>query len=229
MSRRGEGVLLIGMGGLGCATALALAQSGITRLGLADPDQVALSNLHRQILYNTDDIGCSKVERAAVYLTKTYRPLQIEPYPLRLDDTASITALAAKFQVVVDGSDNFPTRFAANDAAVQSGFYLVHGAATGLRGQLTTIAPGGAPCLRCLFEGPPSGGEATCRSEGVLGPLVGEVGWLMAMEAIKHIRGIGVPLHGKLLTIDLERGIRRTITLTPNPRCLECGSKQSKS
>lgn len=216
------GVLLLGMGGLGCAAALALVGAGVARLGLVDDDRVDLSNLHRQILYHGGDIGEKKVARAAANLHERRPGLEIRGYDQRLEDAAAIAALAGGYRVVLDGTDNFATRFAASDAAVQNGPALVHGAATGWRGQLLTILPGGKPCLRCLFGGPPTDGGPTCRDEGVLGPLVGEVGWLMAMEAVKLLRGVGQPLVGRLLTIDAARGRRRTVAVPANPRCPAC-------
>lgn len=220
-----DGVLLIGVGGLGSAVVMALANKGIQRLGLVDDDHIALSNLHRQILYQTADIGKSKVTIAGERAKALQEDWQIATYPCRLNTPETIAQLAADYRVVVDGSDNFTTRFAANDAAVSHSFPLVHGAAIGTRGQLTTIAPGGHPCLRCLFAGPPTNTEATCRSEGVFGPLVGEVGWLMAMEAVKLIHGIGQPLFGQLLTIDALQAKRRTIALHTNPACSVCHNK----
>lgn len=217
-----EGILLLGVGGLGSATALALAVAGVNRLGLVDDDVVALSNVHRQILFRTSDIGQSKVALARRQLGILHPTCQVEQIPRRLETSEEIAAVAAGYAVVVDGSDNFATRFAANDAAVSHSFPLVHGAATGMRGQLCVIPAGGQPCLRCLFGGPPTRLGATCRSEGVLGPLVGEVGWLMAMEAVKLLCGIGQPLRGRLLTIDLVAAKRRVIPLTANPHCTVC-------
>lgn len=215
-----HGVLLIGAGGLGSAVALGLSLAPISRLGIADPDTIALSNLHRQILYQNDDIGSDKVTRLGKQLVKLSPDLQIDLYPQRLDTQELIATHAQGYAVIVDGSDNFTTRFAANDAAIQGGFPLVHGAATGFMGQLMTIAPGHSACLRCLFTAPPTLTGPTCQNEGVLGSLVGEVGWLMAMEAVKLLKGNGHPLWNQLLTINALTGKRRTLTLRPNPECL---------
>ena len=220
-----DGVLLIGVGGLGNAVVMALANMGIPRLGLVDDDSIALSNLHRQILFQTADIGKSKVTTVRERAKALQEDWHIETYSCRLDTAETIAQLATDYRVVVDGSDNFTTRFAANDAAVSTGFPLVHGATIGTRGQLMTIAPGGHPCLRCLFGGPPTNTEATCRNEGVFGPLVGEVGWLMAMEAVKWIHGTGQPLFGQLLTIDALQAKRRTLSLRTNPDCSVCHNK----
>ncbi|MBF0460946.1 MAG: HesA/MoeB/ThiF family protein [Magnetococcales bacterium] len=222
MSPHNRGVLLLGVGGLGCAAALALREAGVLRLGLVDDDQVALSNLHRQILFRTADLGRDKVTQAGLRLRAQQPSCQVEPIRRRLETATDIAEVAADYAVVIDGSDNFTTRFAANDAAVRHRFPLVHGAATGTRGQLCTIAPGGQPCLRCLFGGPPTQNTATCRSEGVFGPLVGEVGWLMAMEAVKWLLCTGQPLLGRLLTIDVMAARRRIVPWTANPHCTVC-------
>ena len=203
--------------------------AGIHRLGLVDDDHVALSNLHRQILFQTADIGKRKVAVASQKVQAHNAACQVTQIPHRLEERDAIAALAMDYQVVLDGSDNFATRFAANDAAVHYGFPLVHGAATGTRGQLFSIAPGGQPCLRCLFGGPPASIGATCHNEGVFGPLVGEVGWLMAMEAVKQIHGIGQPLVGRILTIDALQAKRRIVPLLPNPDCPVCPGQMTKN
>ncbi|WP_193771074.1 HesA/MoeB/ThiF family protein [Candidatus Magnetaquicoccus inordinatus] len=214
-------VLLLGAGGLGSAVAWALAGSGIARLGIVDDDTVALSNLHRQILYRVRDLGKAKVAQAAERLQQLYPALQIEIHAERLQTRESIAARASGYDLLIDGTDNFCSRFAANDAAVLDAIPLVHGAAIGLRGQLCFIPPGGQPCLRCLFDTPPPQ-EGSCRSEGVWGALVGEVGWLMALEASKWLRGVGEPLQGRLLTIDLESSRRRIVTWKVHPTCPVC-------
>ncbi|MBF0162087.1 MAG: HesA/MoeB/ThiF family protein [Magnetococcales bacterium] len=217
-----RGVLLLGVGGLGCAAALLLVAAGVRRLGLVDDDRVSLSNLHRQILFRMTDIGMDKVTQAGQRLREQQPDCQVEQIPRRLTERDAIGEVAAEYAVVIDGSDNFTTRFAANDAAVAYRFPLVHGAATGGRGQLCSIAAGGQPCLRCLFGGPPTQNTATCRSEGVFGPLVGEVGGLMALEAIKWLHGSGQPLLGRLLTIDVTTAKRRIVPLRSHPQCPVC-------
>lgn len=216
------GVLLLGVGGLGSAVALALMASDVSRLLLVDDDTVSLSNLHRQILFQTSDIGQNKAFQGRENLLKRHTNWQIEVLDRRLEEVSEIAELASEYQVVVDASDNFKTRFAANDASVYHGFPLVHGAAIGVRGQLCTLKAGGKPCLRCLFGGPPMGQNATCREEGVFGPLVGEVGWLMAMEAVKCIQKVGKPLFGTLLTIDAHLAKRRTVSFSANSACSVC-------
>ncbi|MEO5339417.1 MAG: HesA/MoeB/ThiF family protein [Magnetococcus sp. MYC-9] len=217
-----RGVLLLGVGGLGCAAALALVTAGVRSLGLVDDDQVALSNLHRQILFRMTDLGKNKVSQARLRLLEQQPDCVVETTARRLTEPEAIGEVAAQYAVVIDGTDNFATRFAANDAAVRHRFPLVHGAATGTRGQLCSIAPGGQPCLRCLFGGPPVRDGATCRNEGVFGPLVGEVGWLMAMEAVKWLQGSGQQLLGRLLTIDVSTAKRRTVSWSADPQCAVC-------
>ncbi|MBF0340422.1 MAG: HesA/MoeB/ThiF family protein [Magnetococcales bacterium] len=212
-------IFLLGAGGLGCAAALALSGLPGIRLTIADPDRIAISNLHRQILYSSGDIDACKVEKAANRLKTLSSPLEITPLVARLDTPEAIAGAARGHGALLDATDNFPTRFAANDAAIRLGIPLVHGAATALAGQLLTILPGRSACLRCLFGGPPPLEGPTCVNAGVLGPLVGEVGWLMAMETVKLHTGTGQLLINRLLTIHALTGRRRAVPLRPNPRC----------
>ncbi|MEO5346189.1 MAG: HesA/MoeB/ThiF family protein [Magnetococcus sp. YQC-9] len=213
------GVLLIGAGGLGCAVGLALARLPIPRLVIADDDRIALSNLHRQILFTTQNLSAFKADTIAARLRATLANRTITPLFIRLDTPEAIAELACQLTVTLDASDNFITRFAANDAAIRAGFPLVHGAAIGFSGQLITLDPGKSACLRCLFGGPPVAEAPTCQNEGVLGPLVGEVGWLMALEAVKLLYRTGRPLWNRLLTIDALNGKRRVVPLKPNVHC----------
>ncbi|MBF0610660.1 MAG: HesA/MoeB/ThiF family protein [Magnetococcales bacterium] len=217
-----ERVLLLGAGGLGSGAALALAVAGVQRLGIVDGDDVALSNLHRQVIYHTYDVGKQKAVTACERLRDRFPFLQTTPYPFRLENIQEMTQLVAEYDLVLDGSDNFATRFAINEAAFRANKPLVHGAAAGYLGQVTTLD--GSPCLHCLFT-PPSdeAEEGNCMREGVVGPLAGEVGWLMAMEALKLLRGVGEPLRGRLLSIDLLQGKRRVIHYRPDPACPVCG------
>jgi molybdopterin/thiamine biosynthesis adenylyltransferase len=226
-------ILMIGAGGLGCGTALALLESPpfaqgepgkLTEIILVDPDRVALSNLHRQILYTVDDLEKPKVVQGAQHLTTKRADLSIRAVVDRLQGIEEIKEAAQGCELIVDGSDNFTTRFFANDAALALGIPLIHGAAIGFRGQLMTIIPDQSACLRCLFDGPPGGQEeASCRSEGVLGPLVGEVGWLMGMEVVKILWQAGTPLTNQLLTIDAQRQRRRVVPLRRRADCPGCG------
>lgn len=224
-------LLMIGAGGLGCGTLLGLLDgppsAALDHIRLVDPDRVERSNLHRQILYTEEDLGEAKVLAAHRKMQSEKAPFNIIPLVRRLEGVAAIVEQAADCDLIIDGSDNFTTRFDANDAALQLGIPLVHGAAIGLRGQLMTVFPGRSACLRCLFDGPPEeeaegGREASCRSEGVLGPLVGEVGWLMALEVTKILRQEGQPLTNQLLTLDAHRQRRRRIPLRRRESCPGC-------
>ncbi len=219
---------MIGAGGLGCATVLALlAQpkiSGLDRIILVDPDQVELSNLHRQVLFTMEDLGADKVQCVAQQVEKSRADWQVVPVVRRLQGVGDIVAMADGCELIVDGSDNVTTRFEANDAALQRSIPLVHGAAIGFRGQLMTLLPGQSACLRCLFYGPPATEGASCRSDGVLGPLVGEVGWLMAMEVVKILTQQGAPLLNRLLTIDGQKQRRHTVPLQKRAGCTGCGN-----
>ncbi len=212
--------LLIGAGGLGTAVLWALADVPALRLTVADPDQVALSNLHRQILYRVEDVGAFKVD----ILQQRVAPLSLETLKQRLDTPERIIQAAGSSRVIVDGSDNFRTRFAANDAALESGIALVHGAVTGWRGQVMTILPGQSACLRCLFDGPPPDGEiGACQREGVVGSVVAEIGWWMAMEAWRILQGVPPVCAGRILTIDAHNGIRRPVAVRRRGNCPGCG------
>jgi molybdopterin-synthase adenylyltransferase len=220
-------ILMIGAGGLGCAALLALLDSpkssALDQIVLVDPDQTELSNLHRQILYCMDDLDSAKAERAAGFMRNRRQDLHIQPVVKRLEGVEEIMALAVGCDLILDGSDNFTTRFQANDAAIALGTPLVHGAAIGYTGQLMTIFPGRSSCLRCLFHGPPTTENgSSCRSEGVLGPLVGEIGWLMAIEAVKILWQEGTPLSNQLLTIDANTGRRRNVSVRRRIDCLGC-------
>ena len=155
--RGGVGALLIGAGGLGCAAAFALAAAGVRDIGVVDDDVVDETNLQRQILHGHADVGIQKVESLAHALERRFPRVRVTPHAARFD-ARSASALVAAHVVVVDGSDNFATKFVANDACVLAGRPLVHGAAVGLGGQLLTVLAGGRPCYRCLFEEPPTPG-----------------------------------------------------------------------
>lgn len=188
-----------------------------------DPDVVALSNLHRQPLYLEADVGMSKVETAARRLRQIHPHLEVHTVAERLTHMDQLLPLALSHEYIIDGSDNFATRFLANDAALMANRPLVHGAATGLRGQLMTILPRRSTCLRCLFEAPPETDAPTCQEAGILGPLVMEIGWLAAMELIKLKEHGSGSLTDRMLTIDLATGMRRHVPLARQPECRGCG------
>jgi adenylyltransferase/sulfurtransferase len=215
--------LILGAGGLGCPAALALAAAGITRLGVVDDDRVEASNLHRQVLFGDADVGELKVVAFARALARRYPGLAVEMHPVRFD-AGNALELVAGYGVIVDGTDNFATRFLANDAAVLARRPLVHGAAVGLHGQLLTVPAGGHPCYRCLFEElPPAGVGPSCADAGVLGPVPGVIGALQGVEAARILEGETPAFVGRLVQYDSQAMSFRTVRYNPNPLCAVCG------
>nr|CRH07255.1 Putative BA/THIF-type NAD/FAD binding protein [Candidatus Magnetococcus massalia] len=215
-------LLLIGAGGLGSASALALGSLGFTRLTIIDDDLVEISNLQRQVAYRQEDLGQPKVMALRHQLQKLYPAMTVTALQSRLA-AQEMTQQFAQHLLVLDGSDNFATRFAANDAALQAGLPLVHGAITGWRGQVTSIHGGRSPCLRCLFGGPPEQEGPACREAGVVGSGVGEIGWMMALEAYRILARWGEPLYGRLATVELKRGVRREVGYPQSADCICAG------
>jgi adenylyltransferase/sulfurtransferase len=216
-------VLLIGAGGLGSPAALYLAAAGVGTLGIVDADEVELSNLHRQLLHGTNDVGRAKVESAVATLRRVNPHVHVEPITGRFTADNALD-LARGWDVVVDGSDNFPTRYASNDACVALGIPNVYGSVWRFEGQVSVFAPHlGGPCYRCLNPRAPEPGTVpSCAEAGVLGVMPGLVGTLQALEAIKLITGIGEPLVGRLLHIDGAAMKFREITLRRDPECARC-------
>jgi adenylyltransferase/sulfurtransferase len=216
-------VLIIGAGGLGCPAALALAAAGITRLGVVDDDQVDASNLHRQVLFSDADVGQPKAAAFARALSGRFPAVTVAPHPVRFD-VGNALALAAGYDVLVDGTDNFAAKFLANDAAVLGGRPLVHGAAVALGGQLLTVPLRGRPCYRCLFEEPPPAGVGpSCAEAGVLGPVPGVIGALLGAEAARLAKGETPAFVGRLVQYDSRSMSVRTVRFNPNPLCAVCG------
>lgn len=212
-------VAIVGAGGLGAPAALYLAAAGVGRLRLIDPDAVDLSNLHRQVIFQTDDVGHAKVEAAAARLAALNPHVALDPVRARLD-AANAAELLAGWDLVLDGTDDFATRFAVNAACVAAGVPLVSGAIGRWTGQIGVFA--GRPCYRCLVPEVPPDAE-TCVAVGVVGALAGVIGSLMALEAIKLITGAGEPLTGRLMVLDALAGETRTVTVIPDPACPVCG------
>ncbi len=224
-------VLVVGAGGLGSPALLYLAAAGVGRLGVADYDQVELTNLHRQILHGTPDVGRAKTESAAERLTAINPEVTLELFPERLESDNALD-LVSGFDLIVDGSDNFPTRYLLNDAAVLSGVPLVYGAISQFEGQLSVFHADRdgtlGPCYRCLFPEPPLPGTVpSCAEAGVFGVLPGIIGSLMASEAIKLLLGIGEQLVGRLLHLDALTLETFTITVARNHQCAVCGDSPS--
>jgi adenylyltransferase/sulfurtransferase len=216
--------LVIGAGGIGLPAALALGAAGARRIGLVDDDRVDASNLHRQVLFADGDIGELKVAAAARALARRFPALDVDQHPIRFG-VGNARELVAAYDVVIDGSDNFATKFLANDAAVLARRTLVHGAAVALGGQLVTVPPGGRPCYRCLFEEmPPPGVGASCAEAGVLGPVPGVIGALAGAEAARVLAGGTPAFVGRLVQYDSAGMSIRTVFFNPNPTCAVCGA-----
>jgi adenylyltransferase/sulfurtransferase len=217
-------VAVVGLGGLGCPAALYLAAAGIGRLRLIDPDVVSLANLQRQILYSTAEVGQPKAATAAARLRNLNPDVTVEVVASRLQ-AENARELLAGADVIVDGSDNFPTRYLTSDYAVLTGKPVVFGALERFQGQVTVLHPGtGGPCYRCLHPDlPPAGAVPTCDEAGVLGVLPGLIGTLQAAEAMKVILQIGQPLIGRMLLLDVLRGTSRTVAFRRNSLCSACG------
>jgi adenylyltransferase/sulfurtransferase len=200
---------------------MALAAAGVGTLGLVDPDVVELSNLHRQPLYATADVGRAKVDVAAERLGALHPAVRVETWRVRFD--AGDVALAARFDVVIDGTDTIAAKFAVNDAAVAAAVPLVHAGVLGFRAQLMTIIPGETACYRCIFEdAPPAGDVPSCQEAGVVGPVTALAGALQAAEATRILTGVRPAFADRLLAIDVLGGSWRTVALAPNPRCRTC-------
>jgi molybdopterin/thiamine biosynthesis adenylyltransferase len=211
-------VLMVGVGGLGAPAALYLAAAGVGALGLLDPDQVALSNLQRQVLYGVQDIGRDKVLAAGLRLSQLNPETDVIPIRETLTE-ANARDLIADYDLVLDGTDDFATRFAVNAACVAMGKPLVSGAIGRWSGQVGVF--GGKPCYRCLTPQIPPDAE-TCSMVGVVGALAGVVGSMMALEAIKVLTGAGEPLTSRLWIYDGLDGESRTVRLTADPACPVC-------
>jgi adenylyltransferase/sulfurtransferase len=218
--RRGT-VLVIGAGGLGCPALLYLAAAGVGRIRVIDPDRVDLSNLQRQVLFTEQDVGEFKVAAAARRLAALNSAIVIEPSVGRLS-RANALDLVGSCDVVVDGSDNFSTRYLVNDACVLAGKPFVYGAVQGFAGQLSVFNWRGGPTYRCLFPEPPAAGTVpNCAEAGVLGVLPGLIGTAQACEAIKLLTGLGEPLSGRLLLWDALAMSMQEVTLRADPASRE--------
>jgi sulfur-carrier protein adenylyltransferase/sulfurtransferase len=217
-------VLLIGAGGLGSPAALYLAAAGVGTLGIVDDDVVDDSNLQRQVLHTTDRIGEPKVESARAAITALNPEVTVIGHQTRLTKENALDIIA-DYDLVLDGADNFPTRYLINDACVLLDKPNVHGGVARFDGQVTIFSTADGPCYRCLFREPPPPGLAlNCAEAGVLGVLPGVIGMLQATEVLKLILGIGEPLIGKLLTYDAREMSFRTLRIRRDPTCPMCGA-----
>lgn len=218
-------VLIVGLGGLGCPAALYLTAAGIGQIGLLDFDVVESSNLQRQVLYTTGDQGKSKVEIAAKRLRALNPDVQLVPHAQRLAEDNALE-LFSQYDLVIDGTDNFPTRYLVNDACILAEKTNVYGSILRFEGQVSVLAHAEGPCYRCLFPTPPKPGEVpNCAEAGVLGVLPGLIGTAQAVEAIKLILGAGTPLIGRLQILDALGMNWQTMQIKKNPACPLCGIK----
>jgi adenylyltransferase/sulfurtransferase len=221
-------VLLVGAGGLGSPLALYLAAAGVGTLGLVDFDVVDASNLHRQVLHGTKDIGRSKLESAEERIRDINPHVTVEPHQTRLT-SANALEILQEYDVIVDGTDNFATRYLTNDACVLLGKPNVYGSIFRFEGQASVFATADGPCYRCLYpEPPPPGLVPSCAEGGVLGVLPGIVGTIQATETLKLLLGIGEPLIGRLLLIDALGARFRTMRLERDPGCPACGTHEMR-
>ncbi|HEY0527281.1 MAG TPA: molybdopterin-synthase adenylyltransferase MoeB [Gemmatimonadaceae bacterium] len=219
-------VLLVGAGGLGSPVALYLAAAGVGTIGIVDFDSVDLSNLQRQILHGSSAIGSSKISSAADRLRDINPNVVIEPYETRLT-SGNALEIARGYDLVVDGTDNFATRYLLNDTAVLLGIPNVYGSVYRFEGQASVFAAENGPCYRCLFrEPPPPELIPSCAEAGVLGVVPGLIGTIQATEAIKMLLGIGDTLVGRLLLVDVIRMTFRTMELRKDPECPACGTRE---
>lgn len=216
--------LVIGAGGLGSPAAQYLTAAGVGRLGLVDMDVVDLSNLQRQVLHHTPDVGVPKIESASRKLRAMNPDVEIVAHETRLMSHNALDIIK-DYDVILDGTDNFPARFLINDACVMLKKTLVHAGIFRFDGQILVIKPGEGPCYRCLFpEPPPEGMVPSCQEAGILGAVAGVVGVLQAAEAIKILAGIGTPLVGKLLIYDALNADFRKVKIPKDPECAVCGA-----
>jgi len=219
-------VLLVGAGGLGSPVALYLAAAGVGTIGLVDFDAVDLSNLHRQILHGSAGVGSSKIDSARDRIRDINPNVEIEAYETRFE-SANALEIARGYDLIVDGTDNFATRYLVNDTSVLLGIPNVYGSVYRFEGQASVFGAPNGPCYRCLFrEPPPPHLVPSCAEAGVLGVVPGLVGTIQATEAIKQLLGLDDTLVGKLLTIDVMTMAFRTIEIRRDPECPACGTRE---
>jgi sulfur-carrier protein adenylyltransferase/sulfurtransferase len=216
-------VLLLGAGGLGSPTALYLAAAGVGTLGIVDDDDVDLSNLQRQVIHTTDRVGTPKVDSAEISVKAINPDVQVVKYPARLKADNIMEILAGGWDVIVDGVDNFPTRYLLNDATVRLGIPVVSASILGFDGQLSVFKPFEGPCYRCLYPVPPPAELApSCGANGVLGVLPGTMGLLQSTEVIKLVTGAGEPLVGRLLLYEALGATFTELKVRRDPECPIC-------
>ena len=222
---RDSSALIVGAGGLGSPVALYLAAAGVGTIGIVDHETVAPSNLHRQVVHSTADVGRPKSQSAKDRLHALNPDVRVVPFHAQLE-AANAMEVLRPYDIVVDGSDNFPTRYLVNDACVLLGKPLVYGGVVHLRGQVMTIRPRQSACLRCVFPEPPlEGAIPSCQDAGVLGSAAGVVGTLMAHETLKVLVGFGELLTDRLLTFDGTTSRFRDVVVRRDTSCAVCGDR----
>ncbi len=222
MTRAKARVLLVGVGGIGCPAALVLARAGVGTIGLCDDDDVEQANLHRQVLYTDSDVGAPKVEAAARALRRVTPGIDLRLHRRRLvPDRAA--ALVSEYDLVLEGADNFATKFLTADACALSGTPVVHASAVRWVGTALAVGPSGRPCYRCLFENVPSEGGAACSEAGVMGPVVGLIAAAQADLALSVLDGN--PRYGELVTFDGRSDVLRRRYIATRSDCDLCGER----
>jgi len=222
-------VLIVGAGGLGSPAAMYLAAAGVGRIGIADDDQVDVTNLHRQPLHDTGDVGLPKAESARARMEALNPFVRVEAIRDRVASDNAI-AMIERYDIVIDATDNFATRYLLNDACVLTGTPLVYGSVDRFEGQASVFATQAGPCYRCLFPTPPDPATVqSCADAGVLGVLPGLIGTMQATEALKLLLGLGESLAGRLLIVDALGGRFKTIEVERDPRCPACGTREIRT
>ncbi len=222
-------VLVVGAGGLGSPAILYLAAAGIGTIGIIDNDTVDLTNLQRQVIHHTEDLGRSKVLSAQDKVKALNPDVTVIPLEKRLDANNAIDIIK-DYDIVVDGADNFPTKFLINDACYFAERPLVHGAILRFEGRVFTILPRKTACYRCIFKAPPPAGVVpSCQEAGVIGVLAGVIGTIQATEVLKLVIGIGTPITNRLLDYDAKTSRFRQIKASKRPECPLCGEHQAIS
>ena len=222
-------VLVVGAGGLGCPVLQYLAAAGIGRIGIVDFDVVDETNLQRQILFDVNDIGNNKAQCAAKHLSALNPEINIEVFDYELTDK-NAEELFLRFDLVIDGTDNFSTKFLINDAALKVGVPFIYGSILGFEGQISVFGVDDGPCYRCLFPSPPKGHIPNCAEAGVIGAVAGMIGTMQAMEAIKLIVGHAElsPLIGKLFIVDVRTMETQLLSLAKDHECQVCSKEKAK-
>ncbi len=222
---RDASVLVVGAGGLGSPALLYLAAAGVGRIGVVDGDRVEWSNLNRQVIHREGSVGRRKTESAAETLRAFRSGLAVEEHPGALT-AGNAAGLFRRYDLAVDGSDNFPTKFLCNDAAVVTGIPLVHGGVLRFGGQILSILPGRGPCLRCVVpQIPPRRDSPTCAEAGILGASAGVIGSWQAVEAVKILAIPGIRTAGRLITVDTFTGEVTALPVARDPGCPACGDR----